>query len=138
MPLDFVQDDIVPSARRRRGLCSHLTGLAAEEAVARKYQAQGYKILARRWRGAAGEIDIIAGKGDDLAIVEVKSARSHDIAAGYFGHAQQIRLGACAEEYLREIHLGGRDPMTIVDMRFDLALVDGLGRIDIAEAAFFL
>ncbi|MCL4067632.1 YraN family protein [Pseudomonas sp. GX19020] len=138
MPLDFVQNDPVASARARRGLRSHLTGLAAEEAVARKYQAQGYKILARRWRGAAGEVDIIAGKGDDLAIVEVKSARNHDIAAGYFGRAQQIRLGACAEEYLREIHLSARDPMTIVDMRFDLALVDGLGRVDIAEAAFFL
>ena len=74
--------------------------------------------------------------GDDLAIVEVKSARTHDIAAGYFGRAQQIRLGACAEEYLFDTHLAGRDPMTTVDMRFDLALVDGRGMIEIIENAF--
>lgn len=138
MPLDFIQDDFAYAARARRGLRSHLTGHAAEDSVARHYEARGYQILARRWRGAAGEVDIIAGKGDDIAIIEVKSARSHAIAAGYFGRAQQARLGACAEEYLQDVHLRGRNPMTVVDMRFDLALVDGMGLIDIAEAAFFL
>lgn len=140
MPLDFAFDNAAPasSARARRGLRSHLTGQAAEDAVARDYEMRGYRILAKRWRGAAGEVDIIAGKGDDLAIIEVKSAKTHEIAAGYFGRAQQRRLGACAEEYLHDTHLLGRDPMTIVDMRFDLALVDGMGRIDIVEAAFFL
>ncbi len=140
MPFDVFIGELSwgETERSRRGLRSHLTGLAAEEAVARDYERRGWRILERRWRGAGGEIDLVAGKGDNLAIVEVKSARTHEIAAGYFGRAQQLRLGASAEEYLFGTHLKGRDPMTAVDMRFDLALVDGKGRVDIAEAAFFL
>lgn len=140
MPFDFVTE-VPPSrngARSRQGFRNHLSGLAAEDAVARDYERRGYRILARRWQGHGGEVDLIAGKGDDLAIVEVKRGRTHDVAAGYFGRAQQIRLAACAEEYLFDIHLQGRDPLTAVDMRFDLALVDGIGQIEIAEAAFFL
>ena len=140
MPLDFLHDDLAAPRRTRsqRGLRNHLSGHAAEEAVARNYRGRGYRILAQRWRSSAGEIDLIAGKGDDLVIVEVKSAKSHHIAAGYFGRAQQLRLAASAENYLFDVHLAGRDPVTEVDMRFDLALVDEIGRIDIAEAAFFL
>ncbi|NPD14187.1 hypothetical protein HOY34_03115 [Xinfangfangia sp. D13-10-4-6] len=140
MPLDVLHEDFSPQryAREQRGLRNHLSGRAAEEAVARHYRAGGYRVLQQRWRGQAGEIDLIAAKGDDLVIVEVKSARSHDIAAGYFGPAQQRRLGKSAENYLFDVHLAGRDPMIEVDMRFDLALVDAMGRIDIVEAAFFL
>lgn len=32
--------------------------------------------MARRWRGAGREIDLIAGKGDVLALVEVKTRRA--------------------------------------------------------------
>lgn len=141
MPLDFCAEDLfrpVPSARVHRGKRNHLAGLAAEDAVARDYAARGWRILARRWRCQGGEIDLIAGKGDDLAIVEVKCGATHDIAAGHLTESQMRRLGAAAEEYLFGTHLDGRCSCTPVDMRFDLALVDGQGRIDIAEAAFFL
>ena len=46
--------------RTERGLRSHLSGLAAEEAVARQYDGAGRPVCARRWRGSAGEIDLIA------------------------------------------------------------------------------
>lgn len=143
MPLDFCAEDLfrpapASPAQVHRGKRNHLAGLAAEEAVARHYAARGWRILARRWRGQGGEIDLIAGKGDDLAIVEVKRGATHDIAAGHLTQSQMRRLGAAAEDYLFGVHLAGRNPCTRVDMRFDLALVDGQGRIDIAEAAFFL
>jgi putative endonuclease len=36
----------------------------------------GYTILARNWRCAFGEIDIVALRGEEVVIVEVKSRRS--------------------------------------------------------------
>ena len=43
-------------------------------------QLSGYRILARRWRGAAGEIDLIVKRRRQLVFVEVK----------YRFHADQI------------------------------------------------
>lgn len=56
-------------------------GRAGEERAASHLTALGYRILDRNWRCAAGEIDIVAVRGDELAIVEVKTRRSVD-----FGH----------------------------------------------------
>ncbi|TSC64026.1 MAG: putative endonuclease, partial [Parcubacteria group bacterium Gr01-1014_91] len=44
------------------------------EEVARAYlQKKGYKIIEQNWRTKRGEIDIIAKKGDVLALVEVRT-----------------------------------------------------------------
>ncbi|HBN30930.1 MAG TPA: hypothetical protein DD416_06825, partial [Rhodobacteraceae bacterium] len=42
------------------GAVSYHSGIAAEAAVARFYEQHGHVIAARRWRSAAGEIDLIA------------------------------------------------------------------------------
>ena len=47
-------------------------GLAAEAGVERRYCDSGGKVVARRWRGAAGEVDLIIRKGAELIFVEVK------------------------------------------------------------------
>ncbi len=51
-------------------------GRAAEEAVIRYLQEQGYTCCARNYRSSAGEIDIVVRKDELLAFVEVK-AREH-------------------------------------------------------------
>ena len=52
------------------------------ESVAAAYLTEaGWQVVDRNWRGAAGEVDIVALHGEDLVIVEVKT-RSGD---GY-GH----------------------------------------------------
>ncbi|QMU98080.1 YraN family protein [Microbacterium esteraromaticum] len=56
-------------------------GRVGEERAAQHLSACGYEILARNWRCAQGEIDIVAAMGDLLCVVEVKARRS----AG-FGH----------------------------------------------------
>jgi len=48
-------------------------GRAGEAAAALVLEAEGYRLLARNFRGPAGEIDIVALRGDTIAFVEVKS-----------------------------------------------------------------
>ncbi|MDN3310548.1 YraN family protein [Microbacterium oryzae] len=48
-------------------------GRAGEERAARYLASEGYEILDRNWRCAAGEIDIVACRGERLAVVEVKT-----------------------------------------------------------------
>ena len=86
---------------------------------------------ARRWRGQGGEIDLIYSEGDVIVFCEVKAARSFDAALGSLSEAQMLRIHAAASEYL------GTTPMgQLSDVRFDLALVDGQGQVQVMENAF--
>ncbi|MFF1541425.1 YraN family protein [Microbacterium sp. NPDC058269] len=51
-------------------------GKAGEERAAQHLRSSGYTVLARNWRCAQGEIDIVAAHGDHLAVVEVKTRRT--------------------------------------------------------------
>ncbi len=121
----------VPQARRARGRMAHLSGILAEDSVARLLEYKGLTILARRWRGKAGEIDLIARDGDCLVFVEVKQSATHEDAAHRLGAAQQGRIMRAALEYCEAM---GQAPLP--EMRFDAALVDGQGRVEILERAF--
>jgi putative endonuclease len=63
------------SARRR---ASERQGRRAEWIAAWFLRAKGYRILARRVQTPAGEIDLIAAKGDTLVFVEVKARSTLD------------------------------------------------------------
>jgi len=117
--------------RQRRGQLSCLTGFAAEGAVSRAYIRAGYVALAERWRGQSGEIDLIFDEGQGLVFVEVKAARDFERAALSLGARQRQRIVAAAEEYLALVP-GGH----MRNVRFDLALVDGMGRVRVLENAF--
>lgn len=52
-------------------------GELGEELAARALRRLGWRILARRWRGPGGEVDLVAREGAQLVLVEVKSARAH-------------------------------------------------------------
>lgn len=47
-----------------------------EDAAAAYLERVGMRIVARNWRCAAGEIDIVAHDGEELVFVEVKTRRS--------------------------------------------------------------
>jgi putative endonuclease len=49
-----------------------IRGRKGEDLAAESYQKQGFTILKRNYRFGRAEVDIIAKKGDTLAIVEVK------------------------------------------------------------------
>jgi len=48
-------------------------GARGEEAAARHLESLGYRILERRFRTRAGEIDLVAEEDETLVFVEVKS-----------------------------------------------------------------
>ena len=112
------------------GAVSFRSGLSAEERVARRYEEAGCILRARRWRGRAGEIDLVVQDGAVLVFVEVKSAGSHARAAERLSPRQARRVMAAAEEYVAA-EPGG----SLSEMRFDVALVDGRGRIEIRANA---
>jgi len=114
------------------GSLSYHAGLAAEEQVAAHYAHAGAEVLARRWRGAAGgEIDMVARQDDLLIFIEVKHARSHAWAAERLSQRQLRRIWAGAE-----LFRASKPEYSALDTRFDLALVDGQGRIEIIETAW--
>ncbi len=64
-----------PSAPRQR------LGRWGEGVAATHLEAHGYTILARNWRCAAGEIDLVARDGETLVFVEVKTRRGRAYGA---------------------------------------------------------
>ena len=50
------------------------TGLSGEDAAQSYLQSKGFTSVARRYRGADGEIDLIMEDGDVVVFVEVKAA----------------------------------------------------------------
>jgi putative endonuclease len=130
MPFDFAPSR--PSrARSERGKRNNLAGHAAEASVARHYEDRGIPIAARNWRGSGGEIDLVGRDGDQVIVVEVKHSKTHDLAASHVSPAQVARIFRTVEEFL------GTEPRGLLtDVRIDLALVDGLGRIEVIENAF--
>lgn len=130
MPLDFANTSARRS-RSTRGRANYHAGHAAEGAVARLYEDRGIPICARNWRGSGGEIDLIGRKGDEVIFVEVKFSRTHDLAASHVTPAQIARIFTTVDEFL-----GGEPRGLLTDVRIDLALVDGQGRIEVVENAF--
>lgn len=122
------------SDRRREdtGRSNYLAGQAAEEAVLRHYEARGLRLAKARWRGKAGEVDLILRDGGDLVFVEVKHSRSFDSAAARLLPKQVERLMRAAEEFA-----GGEPKGLLSEMRFDVALVNGKGEVHILENALW-
>lgn len=112
------------------GRAGYHAGLAAEAAVERRYVARGLEVAARRWRGEGGEIDLVLRDGAALVFVEVKRSATHARAAHALRPAQAARLMAAAEAFA-----GGEPAGLLTEMRFDVALVDAAGRIEIVENA---
>ncbi len=117
--------------RSVRSAVSYHAGQAAEQIVAADYERRGYRIRQRRWRGRAGEIDLIAEGPEGLVFIEVKKSRSFDSAAARITPRQIARITASAMQFL-----DGEPAGQLTDMRFDAALVDAVGAVQIIENAF--
>jgi len=120
----------VKAQRALRGAVGYRKGLAAEDQVIRHYTRRGAKLAEQRWRGTAGEIDLIFHDGDTVVCVEVKASRTHDQAAARLGARQIQRLSQSAEEFVGTCPQGSLTPL-----RVDVALVDGQSRLEILENA---
>ncbi len=93
-------------------------GLSAESRAAAFLIAKGYRILARRFRGPGGEVDIVARRRRVLVFVEVKARELVDDAAYAITERQMHRITAAAEAWLAQHPDDAR-----CDIRFDAMLV---------------
>ncbi|KIC46573.1 hypothetical protein RA28_01955 [Ruegeria sp. ANG-S4] len=119
------------SARSARSSVSYHAGQSAELCVAADYERRGYAIVRHRWRGAGGEIDLIARNDEGLVFVEVKKSVSFERAAARINRRQMNRIYASAAQFLENEPDG-----QLSHARFDAALVDATGAVQIIENAF--
>ena len=99
-------------------------GDRGERAAERHLREQGLQILTRNYRGAGGEIDLIAHQGSTFVFVEVKSSSVRE-AKGTTHPEERVsqdkrrHLRRAAEHFIeREVKL------TAPDFRFDVIAVD--------------
>ncbi|MCL0089642.1 YraN family protein [Dehalococcoidia bacterium] len=113
-----------------------LMGAFGERAAREYLKKRGYKILETNFRGALGEIDIVAQDGDCVVFVEVRTRRS--LAFGTpeesITAAKKARLIKLAQSYIQ----GHRDPSC--PWRIDIVAIeigqDGkITRIELIENA---
>ena len=77
-------------------------GRYGENVAASYLAAAGWEVVDRNWRGASGEIDIVALQGTELVVVEVKtrSGDGYGHPAEAVGHAKLSRLRRLAAQWL--------------------------------------
>ncbi|PTX54446.1 putative endonuclease [Litoreibacter ponti] len=113
-----------------RGAVNYHAGLEAERSVARRYLRAGYTFAAHRFRAGRGEIDLIMRRGAEVIFIEVKKSVSHAQAASALGPRQIARIFETATRFV-----SGEPKGQDTDMRFDVALVDAHGEIEVLENA---
>src|SRR6187397_1643180 len=100
----MAQGELPPRSGRREPRperqAAFRVGISAESRAAAYLIAKGFRILARRWRSPAGEIDIIARRRNLLIFVEVKARETLDGAAESVTPMQKRRICAAAEAWL--------------------------------------
>jgi putative endonuclease len=101
--------------KRRR---AYTRGRRAEALCALLLRLKGYRIVARGFRLAVGEIDILARRGGVLAAVEVKARQQAAVAIEAVTPRQQRRIARAAEGFL------SRHPeCDNLTVRFDIMVV---------------
>jgi len=115
-------------------------GVRGEDAAARFYQSAGYTVLARNWRCAEGEIDLVVRHptGEVLVFCEVKTRTGAAFGSPFEAVTplKQRRLRRLARRWLAT----ARPPGARADrLRFDVAAVsarNGSLELDVLEDAF--
>ena len=110
-------------------------GRIGEDLACGELTRRGYAILARRYRRAGGEVDIVARDGAAIVFVEVKAREGPEFGEGAEAVTglKQRRIVRAALDYLvRHGHTGA-------PCRFDVVSIQlgaGEPRIDVYRSAF--
>ena len=103
-------------------------GAWGESVAATHLEANGWTIIARNWRVRAGEIDIVAQRGEHLALVEVKTRRGR--AAGTPEDAitprKAQKMLLVAQHYLAENNLSDETELSLDVIAIEL---DNAGKL---------
>lgn|SRR5690554_882844 len=107
-----------PDRATRKRRAAYGLGHRGERLAAWALRLKGFRILARRYRTPAGEIDLIARRGDLVAIVEVKARPTLAGAMDAVTPYALRRIEAAADLWL------SRQPdHARLSLRFDLVAV---------------
>ena len=110
-------------------------GPLGERVAARHLRRRGYVILARNYRTARGEIDLVAADDGTLVFIEVKarSTTGYGTPQAAVDERKQLRIRHAANAY-RAAHRVGYLPV-----RFDVVAIVGVGpcrRLELLKNAF--
>jgi putative endonuclease len=106
------------TSRRRE---AERRGRTAEFLCCWHLRLRGWRIVARGWRCPSGEIDILARRGDVLAVIEVKSRGDLATAASALLPRQRRRIARAVQVFLQS-----RPDLAELALRFDIMLVERL------------
>lgn len=106
-------------------------GARGERLAAQWYRANGYEVVARNWTCEIGEVDLIVRRGDEVAIVEVKTRVSDrfGLPAEAVGIAKQRKLRALASAWL------STTSEYFDEIRFDVVSIIG-NDVSVIQSAF--
>jgi putative endonuclease len=110
-------------------------GRRGERAAEKHLRRNGYRIVARNFRAAGAEIDLVAMDGDVLVFVEVKTRRGLDAGAPEeaVDERKQKQIRRAAEMFAM------RYREDEIEMRFDIVAIDASGErleIELLRNAF--
>jgi putative endonuclease len=110
-------------------------GARGEDRAADWYRSAGYDVVARNWRCAEGELDLVVGRPGELVFCEVKTRASDrfGVPAEAVTVAKQRRLRTLAARFLADHPLAAG--VAARSIRFDVVAVSG-STVDVIEAAF--
>ena len=96
-------------------------GRLGEDAAVLAYAAAGLRPVARRWRRAEGELDLVLRRDDLLVFCEVKARRGRrcGLPEEAVGPRRLARLRRVVRRYLHE-----EPPRGVQHFRFDVAAVE--------------
>ena len=110
---------LADAARRR----AERRGRLSERIAALWLLLKGYRIVALRYRTHAGEIDIVAIKGDLAVFIEVKARGTERLAVDAVSVAAQARIRAASDVWLSR-----RPDAARFSQRYDIVAVSPFSR----------
>lgn len=111
----MAEGDSHTTERRRK---AHTRGLSAETYAAWYLRLTGWRILKKRYKTKAGEIDLIAKKRKTVAFIEVKARKSRQAALEAVTPASQQRIVRAAKIFVAEHPKAG-----FFTLRFDVMII---------------
>ena len=103
-------------------------GRAGEELAAAHLSRLGYEVTARNFRTRSGEIDLVAVRGDDALLVEVKTraGASHGLPVEALDARKRRAMAAASVEWRRATGWRGRLRIAAVTITLEV-IPDALG-----------
>jgi putative endonuclease len=107
-----------PKGADQKRIRAERLGRWSEYRAALALLLKGYRILALRYKTKAGEVDIVARRGDLVIFVEVKARRDLRAGVDAVGYEAERRIANAADHWLRR-----QSDATRLSLRHDIIVV---------------